>query len=42
MAKVKIGTWEISEEELEEQHQAARRRGERQAATDTAGQPGGV
>ena len=34
MAKVKIGAWEISEEELEEQHQAARQRGERQAATE--------
>lgn len=34
MAKAKIGAWDISEEELEQQHQAARRRGLRQAATE--------
>ncbi len=34
MAKAKIGAWDISEEELEQQHRAARRRGLQQAATE--------
>ena len=38
MAKVKIGAWEIDEEELEQQHQEARRRGERQATAEPQAQ----
>ena len=40
MAKVKIGAWEIDEEELEQQHQEARRRGERQATAEPQGTMG--
>ncbi|MDQ3753480.1 MAG: DUF2442 domain-containing protein, partial [Acidobacteriota bacterium] len=34
MAKVKIGKWEIDEEELERQHSEAVRRGEERMATE--------
>ena len=41
MAKVKIGVWDVDEETLEQQHQAARRRGERQVATEPQAQRAG-
>lgn len=34
MAKVTIGAWEVDEQELEQQHQEAKRRGERQMVTE--------